>query len=402
MREKLSIRDLDLKGKKALIRVDYNVPLKNGNILDDSRIRASLPTIRYVLDHGGSAILMSHLGRPKGKVEKQFSLAPCAKQLSKLLQIPVKMALDSHGVDVQKLADTLKPGEILLLENLRFHRGEENPEDEPFFAASLADLGDLYINDAFASAHRPHASIVAITQFFPHKAAMGFLIEKEVAYLGSTLLNPKRPFCAILGGAKISSKFKVIEALMKKADVLLLGGAMAFNFWKAENVSIGNSLVEDEFLNVAREIMNVGSQSRCRIELPSDIVIAKEISPQAERRVVTLKEGIPDGFIGLDLGPETIKRYVHEIKKSATVFWNGPLGVFECPPFNQGTEAIARCLAEVTPPATTIVGGGESVAAMEQAGVVNKVSHLSTGGGASLEYIEFGQLPGIEALSSKA
>jgi 3-phosphoglycerate kinase len=401
MTEKLSIRDLDLNNKKALIRVDFNVPIDKGRITDDSRIRASLPTIQYVLDHGGATILMSHLGRPKGKPDPQFSLAPCGKRLSELLNRPVKMAPNSHGSEVTEMAKKLKPGEVLLLENLRFHIGEEKPQEEPTFASGLADLGDVYINDAFGSAHRAHASTTTIAQFFPGKAAMGFLMEKEVAYLGSKLLSPKRPFCSILGGAKISTKFKVIEALMRKADVLLVGGAMAYTFFKAENIPIGESLVENDFLGVARELMDVSVQSRCRILLPLDIVAAREISPQAKSIVVKVKEGIPDGFQGVDIGPQTVRHYSEEIREAATLFWNGPLGVFECPPFDQGTNAIAKVLADVSDSAITIVGGGDSAAALDHAGVADRMSHVSTGGGASLEYIEFGQLPGIQALSDK-
>jgi 3-phosphoglycerate kinase len=401
MTEKLSIRDLDLKNKKALIRVDFNVPLENGKITDDSRIRASLPTIQYTLDHGGAAILMSHLGRPKGKPEAQYSLAPCAKRLSELLQRPVKMAPDCVGLEVQKMAQQLKPGDVLLLENLRFHKGEEKPEEDPLFVKSLADLGDLYINDAFGSAHRAHASTTTIAQFFPGKAAMGFLMEKEVDYLGSTLLNPKRPFCAILGGAKISTKFKVIEALMQKADVLLIGGAMAYTFFKAENIPAGQSLVENDFVETAKKLIEASAQSRCRLLLPSDIVITRKVTPEAEHKVIKIKDGIPDGFEGVDIGPETIQRYAQEIKKAATLFWNGPVGVFECPPFDRGTQAIAHLLADVSNQATTIVGGGDSVAALEQTGMAERMSHVSTGGGASLEFIELGQLPGIQALSDK-
>ncbi len=400
MVDKLSIRDLDLKNKKALIRVDFNVPIENGRITDDSRIRAALPTIQYVLDQGGSAILMSHLGRPKAKPDLQFSLAPCAKRLSELLNRPVQMAPDCQGPEVERLASELKPGEVLMLENLRFHPGEEKPEEEPAFVSSLANLGDVYINDAFGTAHRAHASTTTIAQFFPGKAAAGFLIEKEIAYLGSTLLNPKRPFCAILGGAKISTKFKVIEVLMQKADVLLIGGAMANTFFKAEDISIGSSLVENDFLGVARELMDISTQSRCRLLLPIDLVITRQIQPEAEMQIIKVKNGIPEGFKAVDIGPETIQLYSQEIQKASTIFWNGPLGVFECPPFDQGTNAIAKVLADLKT-ATTIVGGGDSVAAVEHVGVADRMSHISTGGGASLEYIEFGELPGIEALSNK-
>lgn len=401
MTEKLSIRDLELKNKKALIRVDFNVPLEQGKITDDLRIRASIPTIQYVLDQGGSVILMSHLGRPEGHPDPRFSLVPCAKHLAALLKRPVKMAPDCCGPEVLKMAQDLKPGEILLLENLRFHKGEEKPQEEPAFAHSLAELGDVYINDAFGTAHRKHASTAVIAQFFPHQAAAGFLIEKEINYLGNTLLNPKRPFCAILGGAKISTKFKVIRALMQKADTLLIGGAMAYTFFKAEDIAIGKSLVENDFLGVARELMDVSSQSRCRLLLPVDIVIARQIAPGAEHRVVKIKEGIPDGFQGVDIGPETIQIYSQELKKAATIFWNGPLGVFESPPFDHGTTMIAKTLAGLNESAITIVGGGDSIAAVEHAGVADRLSHISTGGGASLEYIELGELPGINALSNK-
>lgn len=400
MTEKLSIQDLDLQNKKALIRVDFNVPLEKGVITDDSRIRASLPTIQYVLDHGGSAILMSHLGRPKGKPEPQLTLAPCAIRLGELLKRPVLMAPECHGPKVTKMAQQLKPGEVLLLENVRFHPGEEKPEEEPAFASGLAELGDLYINDAFGTAHRAHASTTTIAKFFPGKAAAGLLIAKEIAYLGATLLNPKRPFYAILGGAKISTKFKVIEALMQKADVLLIGGAMAFTFFKAENYAIGNSLCENEFIEVARELMDIDIQSRCRILLPVDLVVARQISPEAERRIVKIKDGIPEGFEGVDIGPETIQLYSAELRKAVTVFWNGPMGVFECPPFDQGTNSIAKILAQIGT-ATTIIGGGDSVAAVEKAGLAGRMSHMSTGGGAALEFIEFGHLPGIDALSNK-
>lgn len=397
--EKLSIQDLDLKGKKALIRVDFNVPFEQGEITDDTKIRASLPTIRYALDHGAAVILLSHLGRPKVPFEPQFSLAPCAKRLSELLKKPVKMAPNCRGIEVEKMAHDLKPGEILLLENLRFHEGEEHPEKEPTFVSSLAHLGDVYINDAFGSAHRAHASTSTIAKFFPNQAASGFLMQKEIEYLGSALLHPKRPFMALLGGAKISTKFKVIEALMKKADALLIGGAMAYTFFKADHIPIGNSLFEPDFLSVARQILDFTTQNKCKVILPIDIVVARHIDPAAESMIVNVKEGIPDGFEGVDIGPKTVQLYEHELKKANTIFWNGPLGVFECPPFAKGTYAIAKILAQL--PATTIVGGGDSVAAIEKTGLADQFNHLSTGGGASLEYIEFGTLPGIEALSDK-
>lgn len=399
MENKLSVRDLDLQNKKVLIRVDFNVPIENSNITDDTRIRASLPTIQYVLDQGGSVILMSHLGRPKNGKDPSLSLAPCAKRLSELIKKPVKMAPDSVGPDVEKMAKELKPGEILLLENLRFHKGEEKPEADPEFVKGLAKLGDVYVNDAFGTAHRAHASTAVITEFFPGKAASGFLLEKEIEYLGSTLANPKRPFYAILGGAKISTKFKVIEALMKKADALLIGGAMAYTFFKAQGYAIGKSLYEPDFITVAQEIMDATSQLQCRLLLPVDVVAVERIEPDAKRQVFEIEDGIPDHLEGVDIGPETVIYFAKALEKASTVFWNGPLGVFECPPFAKGTHDIAEVLARLR--ATTIVGGGDTVAAIEGVGLSEKFSHLSTGGGAALEYIEFGTLPGIEALSNK-
>jgi phosphoglycerate kinase len=398
MTDKLSIRDLDFKGKKVLVRVDFNVPIDKGKITDDTRIRASLPTLQYVLDQGGSLILMSHRGRPKGP-DLQLSLAPCAKRLEELLKRPVQMAPDCRGPEVEKMVQELKSDGIILLENLRFHRGEEKPEEDPAFVRELAKLGDLYINEAFGSAHRAHASTALITEFFPGRAAAGFHLEQEITYLGSALLYPKRPFYAILGGAKISSKFKVIQTLMKQADTLFIGGAMAYTFFKAQNIPIGQSLVEDEFLDAARQLMEASQTSRCRLLLPIDLVVARQIDPQAETRVIKVQEGIPEGFQGVDIGPETIHHYAQELEKAETIFWNGPLGVFECPPFDKGTTAIAKSLADLS--AITIIGGGDSVAAVEQAGVAKEMTHISTGGGASLEYIEFGHLPGIDALSDQ-
>lgn len=397
MENKLSVRDLDLQGKKVLIRVDFNVPLENNHITDDSRIRASIPTIQYVLDQGGAVILMSHLGRPKNGKDPALSLAPIAKKLSELLHKPVKMAPDCIGADVEKLAKELKPGEILLLENLRFHKEEEKPQTD--FVKKLATLGDLYVNDAFGTAHRAHASTAAITEFFPGKAAAGFLLEKEIEYLGAQLADPKRPFVAILGGAKISTKFKVIEALMKKADVLMIGGAMAYTFIKAQGYDIGKSLYEPDFIPVAQEIMDASTQLKCRLLLPVDVVAVEKITPDAERRIFSIEEGIPEALEGVDIGPQTVIHFAKALEKAATVFWNGPLGVFECPPFAKGTYEMAQVLARLS--ATTIIGGGDTVAAIESTGLGDKFDHLSTGGGAALEFIEFGTLPGIEALSDK-
>lgn len=397
MGKKLSIRDLDLRDKRALIRVDFNVPMENGEITDDSRIKASIPTVQYALDHGASVILMSHLGRPKPNPEKAFSLEPCAKRLSQIIQKPVKMAPDCVGIEVDQLARSLKPGEILLLENLRFHPGEERPEEEPGFVNALSSLGDVYINDAFGTAHRAHASTALIAKLFPGKAAAGFLMEKEIAFLGSALQDPKKPFVAILGGSKISTKFKVIESLLKKADVLLIGGAMAYTFYKSEQIPIGNSLFEESFMPVAREILDVTDNPHCRVILPVDSVITQNLD-SGVNKVVDMNKGIEDGWMGVDIGPKTIKLFSEELKKASTIFWNGPLGIFEHPPYDAGTNAIAKAMGSLHH-ATTIVGGGDSIAAIEHAGAAGQFSHLSTGGGAALEYIENGTLPGIEALS---
>ncbi len=400
MKQKLSLKDLDLFGKKVLMRVDFNVPLdKNGNITDDMRIRASLPSINYVLDHGGAAILMSHLGRPKEKRTPEFSLAPCAKRLSELLGKEVIMASDCIGPEVEQLAKILKPGQVLMLENLRFHRGEEHPEDDPSFAKKLAGLGDLYVNDAFGTAHRAHASTAEIAKYFPHQAAAGFLLEKEIQFLGDTLLQPKRPFYAIIGGAKISTKLGVLKTLMKKADALLIGGGMAYTFFKAQGFEIGDSIHEDDLLKQAQEILEESRRSHFNLLLPEDTVAADKLAKDAQVQVVDATTGIPTGFQGVDIGPKTIKRYTHLLQDAATVLWNGPLGVFEIEPFAKGTIAIAEVLAGLS--ATTIVGGGDSIAAVESAGVAGRITHLSTGGGAALEYIEYGTLPGIEALSDK-
>jgi len=391
---KLTLKDLDLKGKRVLMRVDYNVPLKAGKITDDSRIRASLPSIEYVLNHGASLILMSHLGRPKAKPEPEFSLAPCAKKLSELLKKPVAMAPDCIGPQVEKMASQMKPGNILLLENLRFHAGEEAAD--PSFVKGLAKLGDVYVNDAFGTAHRAHASTAAIAKFFPGKSAAGFLMEKEISVLSKLLQKPKRPFYAIIGGAKVSTKVGVIRNLLKLVDALFLGGGMTFTFMKAKGLAIGDSLFEESEMDTAREILN---HNQKKLYLPSDIVIANSFSNDAERKVIFCKDGIPEGWQGLDIGPETIRHWSASLKKAASVFWNGPLGAFEMPNFANGTRQIAEVLAQMN--AETIVGGGDSVAAVQQMGLGDKFTHLSTGGGASLEFLEFGHLPGIDALSDK-
>lgn len=397
MVKKLSITNLQLKGKRVLMRVDFNVPLdSSGKITDDTRIKASLQSIKYVLDQGGTLILMSHLGRPIA-FDPHLSLAPCAKLLSKVLGKPVVMAPDCIGSSIETLVSELKPGQVLLLENLRFHQGEEHPEKDPEFAKQLAKLGDVYINDAFGTAHRAHSSTAVIAKYFPGNAATGFLVEKEIQFLGQALKNPARPFYAIIGGAKISSKIGVLKALLEKVDALFIGGGMSYTFLKAQGFSIGDSIHEDALLEEAKEIIAEAKKRGIRLFLPQDTVVADRLTKDAVSRIVSTQEGIPAGFQGVDVGPKTVQEYSNAIKDAATVFWNGPLGVFEIPQFAKGTNAIALALARLK--AITIVGGGESVAAMDAAGVAYKMSHISTGGGAALEYIEQGTLPGIEALS---
>ncbi len=401
MVHKLSIQDLPVQGKKTLMRVDFNVPVdSDGKITDDTRIVSTLPSIRYVLDHGGSVILMSHFGRPKGEPKREFSLAPTAKKLSELLGKPVIQAEDCTGSQVRQLAQALKPGEVLLLENLRFHKAEEEPDSDPSFARELAQLGDLYVNEAFGSAHRAHSSTATIAQYFPGKAAAGFNLAKEIAFLGENLLHPQRPFYAIVGGNKVSTKLGVLKSLLQKADALFLGGAMAFTFLRAQGLNIGASLCEDELIPQAHEVLAEGKRFGKPIFLPDDVVVVPKIeASQPADRVVSLREGIPDGLMGVDIGPATISRYSAELQKAKCIFWNGPMGVFEMPQFAKGTEAIAKLLARL--PATTLIGGGDSLAAVQHLGLGDKMTHLSTGGGATMEYIEFGTLPGIEVLSNK-
>lgn len=400
MNQKLTLADLPLKGKKILMRVDFNVPIdKDGKISDDTRIQASLPSIKYILDRGGSVILMSHLGRPKDKRIPELSLAPCAKQLAHLLQRSVFMESDCIGPEVEKKVQQLKPGEIILLENLRFHRAEEHPEEDPNFAKGLAKLADFYVNDAFGSSHRAHASITEITKYFPNKAAAGFLMEKEIRFLSKALLSPARPFYALIGGAKISTKLGVIKSLLRKADGIFIGGGMAYTFFKAQNIPIGNSISEDDQLEKAKEIINESRTSDTPLFLPEDHVIADQLSQNAKIQVVSSEKGIPNGFQGVDIGPKTIEQYTNRLQKASTIFWNGPLGIFEIPTFAKGTYAIASFLAHLS--ITTIVGGGDSISALQSSGLIDKISHVSTGGGATLEYIEFGTLPGIEALTER-
>jgi phosphoglycerate kinase len=393
---KLTLKDLSLQNQRVLMRVDFNVPLnEDGSIADDSRIRAALPSIHFLLDQNPTRlILMSHLGRPKGKLNAKESLAPCAKRLSELLQMPVAMAPDCIGPSVDDLLAQTPKGSIVMLENLRFHPGEEDPQKEPGFVENLASLGDVYVNDAFGTAHRAHASTALIASHFPGKAAMGFLIETELAHLAPLLHNPKRPYCAITGGSKVSSKVGVLKNLLPKLDALYIGGGMAFPFLKAQSISIGSSLCDASDIPLAQEILAEAEKRSLPIYLPIDTAAAKE----GEKSEI-FSGDIPDGWVGMDIGPKTTLTWKKSLANAATVFWNGPVGVFEKPPFDRSTEDLAHFLAEGN--ASVIVGGGDSVAAIQRLGLGDRFAYLSTGGGASLEFLEFGHLPGIDALSDK-
>lgn len=389
---KESLRDVDVSGKRVFVRVDFNVPMQDGRITDDTRVRAALPTIQYLLDHDAAVILASHLGRPKGKPVDSMRLAPVARHLSELLGRPVQMAPDSVGADVDRMARGLQPGEVLLLENLRFHVEEE--KNDPAFAAELASLADLYVDDAFGSAHRAHASTEGIAHQLP--AVAGFLMEKELDALSKVLSNPRRPLDALIGGAKISSKIGVLDNLLNIADEFLIGGGMANTFLKAQGIEVGSSLVEDDSLPTARDFL-LSAQSRGRqVHLPCDVLIAQKVEAGAETRIVSA-ETIPAGWKIVDIGPESIRRYGDVLRAAGTVVWNGPMGIFEIPDFANGTRAIARIVAESA--AESIVGGGDSVAAVEQMGLADRMHHISTGGGASLEFLEGRELPGVAALN---
>ena len=395
---KKTVRDIDVAGRRVLVRVDFNVPLDaEQHITDDTRIRAALPTIQYLLDHGAAVILMSHLGRPDGKVVEKMSLKPVAYHLSNLLGKPVQMATDSIGPQVEALASVLKPGQILLLENLRFHKEEE--KNNPDFARQLALLGDVYVNDAFGTAHRAHASTEGVTHYLPGVA--GFLMEKEINFLGSALENPRRPFAAIIGGAKVSDKIAVLERLIGMVDILLIGGGMANTFLKAEGYEIGDSLFEEGKLDVARELVTKARQRDLQLLLPVDVAIADRFAADANSKVVSIDD-VPTGWRILDIGPETIKAFRAALADAQTIVWNGTLGVAEMPAFAKGTNAIIDILAQRTAAgATTIIGGGDSAAAVEQAHASDKMTHVSTGGGASLEFLEGRVLPGVAALQDK-
>lgn len=398
---KLSIKDLDCKGKKVLMRVDFNVPFnKEGRISDDTRIRAALPSIQWVLKNGGSVILMSHLGRPKGEKNPEFTLKPCADRLKELLKVNVTFAPDCIGPEVEKMASALKPGSVLLLENLRFYAAEEKPEKDPSFAKKLSKLGDVYVDDAFGTAHRAHSSTATIAQYFPGKAAAGFLMQQEIDFLGKALLdNPKRPFYAIIGGSKVSSKMGVLKSLAGKVDGIFIGGGMAFTFFKLQGIPIGNSIHEDDLLDEAKKFLSFCKEKGVKVFLPTDIVISDAFKEDANTKIISIKEGIPDGWQGMDVGPATLKEWEKTLKGGKTIFWNGPLGVFEMPPFAKQTNQLAKLLSSLD--AIRVVGGGDSVAAVNKLKLGNAFSHLSTGGGASLELIEYGHLPGIDALSDK-
>ena len=396
---KLTIHDLDLNGKRVFIRVDFNVPLKDGAVTDDTRIRETLPSLRLAIQKGGRLVLASHLGRPKGGPDPKYSLAPVAKKLQELMERPVVFASDCVGADAEARSKALTDGGVLLLENVRFHPQEEKNDEA--FSKQLAKLCDgLFVCDAFGSAHRAHASVVGITRFVKQSAA-GLLMEKELAYLGQAISNPARPFVAILGGAKVSDKIEVVENLTKVADAMLIGGGMAYTFEKAQGLPIGKSLVENDKVDLAKRLLEEAKGKHFKFLIPIDHVVAAELKPDAATSICDVS-ATPADKMGLDIGPKTAAAYVSEIAKAKTIVWNGPMGVFEMPAFAKGTLEVAKAVAAATENgATSIVGGGDSVAAIHQSGVSNKISHISTGGGASLEFLGGRKLPGVEALTNK-
>jgi phosphoglycerate kinase len=388
---KKTVKDIDLKGKRVLMRVDFNVPMQDGKVTDDKRIKASLPTIKYILDQAASLILMSHLGRPKGGPDPEFSLRAAAEVLSSHLGVPVKMAPDTVGPEVEVMAKELKPGEVLMLENTRFHKGEEKNDLE--LAKKMAALADVYVNDAFGSAHRAHSSTEGVAQFLP--AVSGFLMEQELEYLGRAISNPEHPFVAILGGAKISDKIDVVETLLSKADKLIIGGGMANTFLAAKGLNMQDSLVEEASLNTAKSILEKADD---KLILPVDAVIADKFDAEANTQVVDVDK-IPPGWRMMDVGPKTLELYKKALDGAKLIVWNGPVGVFEMPKFAEGTFALAKMLADSG--ATTVIGGGDSASAVKKAGVAKQMTHVSTGGGASLEFLEGKELPGVAALMDK-
>ncbi len=392
---KLTIGDVELRGKRVFIRVDFNVPLENGEVADDTRIEGAIPTIKYVMEHGGKVILASHLGRPKGKVVDKFRLDPVARRLSELLGQPVNKLNDCVGAEVERVVSGMKPGEVVLLENLRFHEQEEANDEQ--FARSLAKLCDIYVNDAFGTAHRAHASTEGITRFV-EKSVAGFLMGKEIEYFQRVLQNPSRPFVTILGGAKVSDKIGAIDNLMEKADKLLIGGGMAYTFLKMQGHEIGKSLFEADKTDLARAIMDKAQRLGKPFVLPLDNVIAEKLSEDAKASVTAGKD-ITDGWMGLDIGPKTIDLFCKELKGAKTVVWNGPLGAFEFQQFARGTRSVAQCVADSD--ALSVIGGGDTASAITQFGLADKMSHISTGGGASLEMLEGKKLPGVAALTDR-
>ena len=397
---KLALDDVDVAGKRILVRVDFNVPMdERQTISDDRRIRSSLPTIRRLLERGGTPILMSHLGRPNGQREPRFSLRPVADRLTKYIDTPIKFAANCVGDEARMIVDTLKTGEVLLLENLRFHAGETENDRE--FSRQLADYADVYVNDAFGSAHRAHASTVGVTEFFEQCAA-GLLMDRELRYLGETLDSPERPFVAVMGGAKIHGKIEVIQRLFEKVDALLIGGGMMYTFFRSLGFEVGGSLVDTAMLDTAGHLMREAKSRGFKLLLPQDSVVAESIDDAAESKTVLVTDIAP-GWIGVDIGAKTIDHYASSILEARTVFWNGPMGVFEVAPFRRGTDAIANAMARATERGcTTVVGGGDSAAAIEQLGLADRVTHVSTGGGASLEFLEGKELPGVAALTERA
>ncbi len=392
---KKTIQDIDVTGKKVLVRCDFNVPQdENGNITDTRRIVGALPTIKYLLEHNAKVILCSHLGRPKGEVNPKFSLEPVQKELSKELGIEVKLASDIIGESAKTLTSNMKEGEVVLLENVRFDKREEENDKE--FSKELASLAEIYVNDAFGTAHRAHASTAGVSEFLP--AVSGFLIEKELKFLGDALNNPERPFVAILGGKKVSDKIMVINNLLEKVDTLIIGGGMAYTFLKAQGMNIGTSVCEDDKIELAKELLKKAEEKNVKLILPEDVVIANAFDENAESKVVKANE-IEDGWMGMDIGPATISKCKEVLQNAKTIMWNGPMGVFEMSKFACGTNEIAKILASLD--ATTVIGGGDSASAVEKAGVSDKITHISTGGGASLEFLEGKVLPGIDCLEDK-
>ncbi len=387
-----TVKDVDLTNKRILIRLDFNVPLQDGIVTDDTRIRSALPTLNYILEQEGtSLVVMSHFGRPKGEKNPAFSMGPIAKRFEELLGRPVKLASDVIGAEVEKEVAALKGGEVLLLENVRFYKEEE--KNDPQFAKTLAGYGQIYVNDAFGTAHRAHASTEGVSHYLPSVA--GFLIEKEVQFFAPLLENPAKPFVAIIGGSKVSSKISVLESLVKTCDTIVIGGGMAYTFLKVEGHTIGNSLLEEDYFEVAKSFLAKAKEMGVKVILPVDHLCASEFSKDAAATLIDSVD-IPEGLIGMDVGPKTVDLIVAEVNKAASIVWNGPMGVFEFENFAQGTEAVAKAAAESS--GTTVVGGGDSVAAINKFGLVEKIDHVSTGGGASLEFLEGKQLPGIKAL----